>query len=48
MDDNATKAHAAQIEKIENWNRRNNRVIHTRSAANAWDKLNHQYEGREH
>jgi len=56
MGDDAAKAHAAQIEKIEDWDRRNKEakaqitltlsdeplsgVIHTVSAANAWDKLN--------
>jgi len=56
MDDNAAKAHAAQIEKIEDWDCCNKEtkiqitlilsdellsgMIHTRSAADAWDKLN--------
>ena len=64
MGNDATKAHAAQIEKIEDWNRRNkeakaqitltlsdeplSRVIHAVSAADAWDKLNHWYEGQGH
>ena len=54
--DDATKAYAVQIEKIEDWDRRNKEtktqitltlsdellsgVIHTRSAADAWNKLN--------
>ena len=64
MGDNATKAHAAQIEKIEDWDRRNKEVkaqitltlsdeplsgvIHTGFAADTWNKLNCQYEGRGH
>jgi len=59
--DNAAKAHAAQIKKIEDWNHHNkeakaqitltlsdeplSEVIHAVSAADAWDKLNHRYEG---
>ena len=62
MGDDATKVHAAQIEKIEDWDRHNKEakaqitltlsdeplsgVIHTMSAADAWDKLNCRYEGR--
>ena len=64
MGNNATEAHAAQIEKTEDWDRHNKEakaqitltlsdeplsgVIHAVSAADAWDKLNHQYEGRGH
>jgi len=59
--DNAAKAHAAQIKKIEDWDHHNkeakaqitltlsdeplSEVIHAVSAADAWDKLNHRYEG---
>ena len=62
MNDDAAKVHAAQIEKIEDWDRHNKEakaqitltlsdeplsgVIHTMSAADAWDKLNCRYEGR--
>ena len=46
---NAAKAHAAEIEKIEDWDHRNfSGVIYTKSAADAWNKLNHRYEGRGH
>jgi len=64
MGNNAAKAHAAQIEKIEDWNCHNKEakaqitltlsdeplsgVIHAVSAADAWDKLNCQYEGQGH
>jgi len=60
----ATKAHATQIEKIKDWNYRNKEakaqitlilsneplsgMIYTRSAADAWDKLNRQYESQGH
>jgi len=60
----AAKAHATQIKKIEDWDRCNkeaktqitltlsdeplNKVIHARSAADAWDKLNHRYKSRGH
>ena len=60
MDNDAAKAHAAQIEKIKDWDRRNkeakaqitltlsdeplSKVIHAVSAADAWNKLNCQYE----
>jgi len=58
--DDAAKAHAVQIEKIKDWDRRNKEakaqitltlsdepltgVIHAGSAADAWNKLNYQYE----
>jgi len=61
MGNNVTKAHAAQIEKIKDWDCHNKEakaqitltlsdeslsgVIHAGSAADAWDKLNCQYEG---
>ena len=61
MGNNTTKTHAAQIEKIKDWDCHNKEakaqitltlsneplsgVIHAGSAADAWDKLNCQYEG---
>ena len=64
IDDDAAKAHATQIEKIEDWDHHNKEakaqitltlsdeplsgVIHAMSAADAWDKLNCQYESRGH
>jgi len=61
MGNDAAKAHAAQIEKTEDWDHRNKEakaqitltlsdeplsgVIHAVSTADAWDKLNHRYEG---